>query len=265
MDPSRFRNYVPIKSTWEVQAAEEGPTSPPPRDCTRHPGKSMCNCREIIAATAAEAYACEVKVQALEVDMPDIATENYITKFDHPLFNTLLRMNSTVWRGGLKRAGIPDFVAPDEDYAQPRKECRACMLKIAAEMPHAKQPNEPISGQITPFNPEYEPTNVDDGEVNFLQLKHRAAQPYSLASPPKYEPEEFGWRIFDESPDWSAVLRGMCTKDEIQSMEEGLAYFWSCDANRQRLDAWVRKTKAETVWVDSHPATRLGIYSEGGL
>merc|ERR1719428_1700577 len=105
-----------------------------------------------------------------------------------------------------------------------------CMLKIAEEMPHPRLPSEPISGVVTPTNPMDEGNmGVDDGEVNFLQQYPMGG--YSLDNPPKYEPEEFGWRIFDESPDWNAVLRGMCTLAEIKEMQEGLTYFWSCDSN----------------------------------
>jgi hypothetical protein len=262
-----------------VQAAEEGPTSPPPRDCVRQPGKGVCSCKEIIAATAAETYACEVKLQSLEIRMPDIASINFLTKFDHPLMNTFLEMkaNSSAWRS---RIGFnhPDWddPGPSDSYEMftPRKECRKCMLRIAHETPHPRLPNEETPAEINQLTalggpPGDDSINqgVDDGEVNFFQqmLNYgrkmtglqksinwnyrgaRSMQPYSYDDPPKYEPEEFGWRIFDESPDWSAVLRGMCTPEEITDMEEGLTYFWSCDSNRIKLDHWSRKT------TDVHP------------
>lgn len=269
MSPSRFRNYVPIKSTWEVQAAEEGPTPTPPRDCVRAPGRGMCTCRDIIAATASETYACEVKLQALEVNAPDIARENWLTKFDHPLFNTFAQLNSTRRLAASWRARLPDDVDLDGDEPpQSRRECQKCMLRIAEQMPHPKMPNEATSPVLEPLSNGEQPDpegGTDDGEVNFLQKflrsgRSKALQPYSYDAPPKYEPEEFGWRIFDESPDWSAVLRGMCTAQEIIDMEEGLTYFWSCDNNRKILDDWSRKMKGETVWVDAHPGKRLGIY-----
>jgi len=253
----------------------------------------MCSCKEVIAATAAETYICEAKVQSLELGMPEIAKINYLTKFDHPLLNTFLQGKSSAWRSHTSanssawrsRVGFssawthPDFdnAGPPDSYdmGAPRKECRKCMLRIASEMKHPQQPSEdgPAATRMTPsgFAPGDDSANqgVDDGEVNFFQQmlgygrkmlgSRRAQQPYSYQQPPKYEPEEMGWRIFDESPDWSSVLRGMCSAQEITDMEEGLTYFWSCDSNRIKLDTWSRKVADETVWIDANPGKRIGM------
>jgi hypothetical protein len=258
----------------------------------------VCSCKEIIAATAAETYACEVKVQSLELKMPELATLNYLTKFDHPLMNTFLqtKANSSAWRAKIGFSARVGFSHPDYDDAgppdsdrddfselTPRKECRQCMLRVAQEMPHPRQPSENtqlenVQGMTAEGGPAGDDSinqGVDDGEVNFLQqmlgygqkmlglskksTRRKTFQPYSYDNPPVYEPEEFGWRIFDESPDWSAVLRGMCTPEEIRDMEEGLTYFWSCDANRIKLDHWSRKVSQETIWVDANPEKKLGM------
>jgi hypothetical protein len=281
-------NYAPLASNDEKTAEERGPTPPPPRDCVRTAGLSGCNCKEIIDACAMETFQCDVKIQAIEHEVPEAARENYISKMDHPLFNTLLQMNASMARQGWGAFG--QSLRQPIPTPGPQK-CTTCFMNIAETMPHPTPEDgdaRPNSGQVeqdsasgdVPVDDEQEDVPAEDGppaaSAAFLQrsrgpgtaagqepvpadLKAReSTNPNSYKGITPYDPQEFGARIFDESPDWNAALAGECTREEIKQMEECLSYFWSCDANRKRLDRWVRYTLQETKWIDANPNRRIG-------
>jgi len=212
VEPGRMNNEMPVRSPTEEQYEELGPTPTPPRDCVRTPGISNCGCKGMISACHEESYLCEVGVDDLKKELPNVLRDNYQSKFAHPLLNTL-QFNSTLWRR--------PSVAP---------QCLKCFQDIAATWPHNEQDT-------------------------FLQMFSRREEPVKT-----YQPEETGWRIYSGSPDPSAVMSGICNAQEMQGLEECLTFFWTCDANRKRLQNWVLNTNSETKYIDAHPGTRPGVY-----
>jgi predicted SPOUT superfamily RNA methylase MTH1 len=113
-------------------------------------------------------------------------------------------------------------------------QCMKCFQDLAQTLPHNEQDQ-------------------------FLQISSKGGQ--APTSQDTYQPEETGWKIYYGGPDWdSGVLRGVCNADEMTGLEECLNFFWTCDANRVRLEKWVLYTNSETKYIDTHPGTRPGVY-----
>jgi len=115
-------------------------------------------------------------------------------------------------------------------WAEPKAtaQCLKCFQDMAQTLPHNEQDE-------------------------FLQMS-------SIRRNQKYEPEETGWKIYYGGPDPDQVMSGVCSSQEMGGLEECLNYFWTCDANRARLENWVLHTSAETKYIDEHPGTRPGVY-----
>lgn len=232
LQPDRFENFQTVESPLEKQYAMYGPTLPPPRDCVRTPGISMCECKEMIAACHEEAYKCDMGLKGLSREAPKVIRDNYQSKFAHPLLNTLalhssLRKQPATLPQGEKRAS---------------EKCRQCFVQAAHDLPHNDESQASMLLQAGDFRqPHHHWRSAPEGPLTV-------------------QPEEFGWRIYDEGPDWDAVLRGVCTPEEMQGLEECLSYFWSCDANRMRIQNWMANTKKETDYIDANPGTRPGVY-----
>lgn len=225
LSPNRMSNENPVQSPIEKQFEELGPTEAPPRDCVRTPGISNCGCKGMITACHEESYLCEVGLADLKKQAPDVLRDNYQSKFAHPLLNTL-QLNASRW-------------------SQPQREppataqCHKCFQEMAQTLPH----------------------NEAD---QFLQISSKGRDDPTAPPPPEtYQPEETGWKIYYGGPSWDApggVLRGVCGVEEMTGLEECLNYFWTCDANRVRLEKWVLNTNIETKYIDEHPGTRPGVY-----
>lgn len=220
LSPERMSNEVSIETPLEKHYAENGPTAPPPRDCVRTPGISNCGCKGMITACHEESYLCEVGLEDLKKQAPEVLRDNYQSKFAHPLLNTL-QLNSSRW-------GRPMASA----------QCMKCFQDMAQTLPHNEQDQ-------------------------FLQMSSSVGQRYTPQEG-TYEPEQTGWKIYYGGPDWGAdggVLRGVCSGEEMQGLEECLSFFWTCDANRERLQKWILHTKEETTYIDTNPGTRPGVYN----
>jgi len=297
--PWRFNNYNPVPSDAEEELDKNGPTVPPERDCIRTAGRSGCSCLEIIDAAAEETNVCDMKVQALEMNVPGVARNNYLEKIDQPFFNTFLQVREWVanYKSMKKRRSFLEAIRqPLASDAHATQACQVCFLRIAEQFPHPKDTDDPppnTDGTVTAEKVGVDDNQYEQGDAgaepvswgegqdagiyqNFIQFGHqghvaggqRQAPPGASDLEPdgqpvlgvtvKNEPEEFGWRIFDESPDWGASLAGECTQQEIKDLQAAMAYFWSCDINRKRLDKWIRATNMESAWIEHNPQRRIG-------
>lgn len=238
--PDRLNNEMPVMTPLEKVYDQLGPTAPPPRDCVRTPGISMCGCKGMITACHEESYMCEVQMQDLKKEATPVLRNNYQSKFAHPLLNTL-QVNSSRW-------GHIPYNWPDARHPQPSAQCVRCFQDMAASLPH----NEP-----------------DNQDLQLLQASKGAKQTHFKSMmekmglmPAVYQPEETGWRIYYEGPSndgpGGGIMSGICSAAEMQGLEECLNFFWSCDANRERLQSWIEHTNAETKWIDTHPGVRPG-------
>lgn len=194
LSPRRRRNYTPVISPTEKQHEEDG-ADIQQRDCVRTPALSMCNCVEMINACRVATVECDDMLMDSQEHMDKAERQNYVSKFDHPLLNTL---------------------------QMPSPRCQKCFQQISKSADWSERP------------------------PSFLQNAPTTA--------------EFGYRIFDESPDWQSIMRGRCTLSEIQGLQECLSYFWACDGNRERIRNYLKNTERETEYVYTHPGTRPGIH-----
>lgn len=277
LSPERWKNYHPVMSPTEYHAQFTEPTEPPEKDCVREPEKSSCDCKEMIAACNEETYACEVSLRTLSKEAPSAQKTNYISKFNHPLLNTLMQLR--------KRSGMK----------QPSSQCGACFRRMVDDKKYG------MGERVYPSPEEVAEKNGDtddDMSRSLLQtqkapdmqkgilagslnkgdggLKHQGKNAGSGGKAPDwfakkkygYTPSTFGWRIdasapkgiSDESLD-SSIRIGGCTLPEVTGLQECLTYFWSCDENRNKLWQMVRRLNHESDWIDTHPGTRPGIYS----
>lgn len=254
LEPERHENFSPVQSPLEAEFERNGPTQPPERDCVRSPEYSQCECREMTRACAEASYECEVHLQNLQEKQPGVLNENYKSKFDHPLLNTLSLDVRTQRSGG--------------GAASRRSSFRQSMLKKGkSEVSGCRACFDHIAEALRP------PPSADGGATLLQQEEHR--QDPEPAVPEKrwgydgrYDPPTSGWRIDNEEPEWvtwydewrqKEVQKGD-GKRELGAMEECLSYFWACDGNRRRLDTWIHAKEAETEWVDANAATRPGLY-----
>jgi len=271
LSPARYRNFQPMRSKWEQIRFQEGPTVfPPSRDCVRTPARSMCDCKEMIAACHEESYDCDVRLQSMEERVPGIQADNYQSKFNHPLLNTLTQL--TKRRRSLKRQSSA-LRSSRPKKADP--ECKVCLDQLKTSWSHAKDndPDAESEGATLVMAPPDFPGEQEEygnaGELDQPGYAPPAAlveESEESSSSSRFDPStgqktaEFGWRIFNEGPDWGSVLRGKCTVEEMDGLEQCLSYFWACDQNRKRLEKWSEATTRETDWIDAHPGKRPGIH-----
>lgn len=242
LQPDRFENYSPVQSPLEAEFERNGPTQPPERDCVRSPEYSRCECREMTRACAEASYECEVHLQTLQKEQPGVLNENYKSKFDHPLLNTLsLDIRTQRARRSLRKRGASTSSAQG---------CRACFDRVAAAL---------------------KPPPSADGGATLLQQKHRQVEvpQKRWGYNGRYDPPSSGWRIDNEEPEWvtwydqwrhAEEQKGDCKRSELGAMEECLSYYWACEGNRVRLNSWIHAKHAETEWIDEHAAARPGLY-----
>jgi len=121
IEPGRQNNEMPVLSPAEKIFEDLGPTAPPPRDCVRTPGISNCGCKGMISACHEESYLCEVGIQDLKKELPNVLRDSYQSKFAHPLLNTL-QFNSSLWRRPTVSA-----------------QCVKCFQDMAQSLPHNEQ------------------------------------------------------------------------------------------------------------------------------
>lgn len=231
--PDRPNNFNPVMSPVEKLHEKWGPTPPPDRDCVRAPGRGMCGCKEMIDACHAQVYTCDKRLMELKEEVSIALRDNHQSKFAHPLLNTLA-LNSSVMRQPAK---------PKSALVSVPEQCRMCFDKLQQELPHEGMQflQEGARKKKQPPKPS----------------EHTAIiMPNTL----KYEPNPFGWRVYDESPSFDTILAGVCSSAEMEGLEGCLSYFWACDANLNRVNTWLLNTKGETKYIDSHPGTRPGIY-----
>lgn len=236
LSPDRWKNYHPVMSPTEVQHMSGAvPTMPPDRDCVRDATRSMCGCQEMLDACQEEAYRCDVAVEESGKMLPSAERLNHVSKFSHPLLNTLQR------RQRLRRQ-------------RPEGTCSACFRRL-------------INHRPGPGLPEGAPG------ASFLQ-QQPLSEAYQ-GPVVGFTPAEVGWRIDGNAPEYTApsssgqgakappLSLGNCNVLQTQVLGDCLSYFWTCDQNRERIQLKIRNLNAQTAWIDSHPGTRPGLFAGG--
>eukprot|EP00747_Dinoflagellata_sp_TGD_P163470 gnl/TRDRNA2_/TRDRNA2_182159_c0_seq1.p1 gnl/TRDRNA2_/TRDRNA2_182159_c0~~gnl/TRDRNA2_/TRDRNA2_182159_c0_seq1.p1 ORF type:complete len:377 (+),score=55.69 gnl/TRDRNA2_/TRDRNA2_182159_c0_seq1:57-1187(+) len=269
LSPDRQRNYNTVDSPqemlWHRQLGAYPTATPAPeRDCARTPIISNCGCPEMIKACSEAVYECEVNVEVLSKEKPDILKDNYAAKFDHPLLNTFLqriakRSRRFLRRGG-RNAGSSSSVNP---------ECRQCIADMARQLTPTHNDRRL---DVSPTPVEMSAQEVDPA---LTLLQEDEMQPEITGG---FVPGNFGWRV-DGPPapgqgitwqiqqnqqlinDIGTATPGFCGTDERTAMGECINYFWTCDRNRKALSDWARGAQMENEWIWAHPMTRPGIYA----
>jgi len=72
-------------------------TPPADEDCINNP--DGCTCRQALDQCREESYMCEESMRELQRVIPGVYEENYRSKFDHPLVNTLAVHTAVKLRG----------------------------------------------------------------------------------------------------------------------------------------------------------------------
>lgn len=234
LSPDRGQNYNVQMSPEEYMIRFYGTTPPPPHDCVRSPGTSDCTCEDILESCSEESYQCEGALRELSKEEPRSVRNNYLSKFNHPLLNTLALRSR---RSRLLR----------RSRAQPCLQCFKRLAQDAASTRSDPQSQWSFLQHDTKKGPTgrgYEPATwgwrIDqDAPVTF----------------------NFGYSEEDVARLTRQATVGHCSAEEIEAMEECLTYFWSCDRNRVYLQQHIHELDGDTEWIDTHPGARPGVFA----
>lgn len=258
----RMENYMPVQSPAQAQFQRLGmgdvTTPPPVRDCVRAPLASQCGCLEVVQACQRESYECEKSLKELSRWAPKVQQENFISKFDHPLLNTLsvgtrLRRGLTVRRTQTGAAAGVGFLSRRQSPVQ---------------MP-VELPGQLVSGTPPPWAPEAmlgppqvpAPPPLASPFGGMVRVMPTAAPQVMALGPAGQEaismtpmPTFIGSATTPAPPTTivNTTSEG-CSEQGQQMMRDCLMYFWSCDRNKNDLLKNSIKLDHQTIWMDNHP------------